>query len=147
MQPICAQRDISIKGMRRKPIRLWRTLILYYYNCDIKVLYTSRKSYWVLNLIFFSGEGRCLFEGGSLFQIISLRWGAYLKQGAYLKLGTNLSIYCYFLSCKISPRLWLKKFNNINNNNNILYSLASKMYPAALYNFIALIKKCRSFIY
>jgi len=36
---------------------------------------------------FLSGEGWRLFEGGRLFQILSLR------RGAYLKLGANSSIY------------------------------------------------------
>ena len=44
---------------------------------------------------FFLGgwEGRRLFEGGRLLQILNLRRGANSKQGAYLKLGANSSIY------------------------------------------------------
>ena len=40
------------------------------------------------------GEGRGrLFEGGRLFQILSLRKSANSKRDAYLKLGANSSIY------------------------------------------------------
>ena len=48
----------------------------------------------VVNLVFSRGRGEgCLFEGGRLFQILSLRRGANSKRGAYLKLSANSSIY------------------------------------------------------
>ena len=43
------------------------------------------------------GGGGALFEGGCLFQILSLRRGVNSKRGAYLKLGANSSINSTFL--------------------------------------------------
>ena len=37
--------------------------------------------------------GGCLFKGGCLLQILSLKRGANSKQGAYLKLGSISSIF------------------------------------------------------
>ena len=53
----------------------------------------------------------CLFGGGCLFQIVSLRRGSNLKQGTYLKLGANLNI-CGISSkienkfCILTPFCW-----------------------------------------
>ena len=54
---------------------------------SLKVPYTSRITYRVMNLVFSRGKR------GRLFQILSLRRGANSKRGGYLKLGANLSIY------------------------------------------------------
>ena len=60
---------------------------------SLKVPYTSYIAR-VPNLAFSRGRGGGrLFEGGRLFQILSLRRGAYFKRRAYLKLGANSSIY------------------------------------------------------
>ena len=52
--------------------------------------------------VFFLGEGwGCLFEGGCLFNIFSLKGGANSKGGAYLEEGANSSIYgidCFIIS-------------------------------------------------
>ena len=65
--------------MRSKPVRVWRTLINVVplrMSHSLKVPYTSRISFRVLNLVFSRGRG-----GG---------WrGANSKQGAYLKLGAK----------------------------------------------------------
>ena len=71
--------DITIEEMRSKPVRVWRTLINVVplrMSHSLKVPYTSRISFRVLNLVFSRGRG-----GG---------WrGANSKQGAYLKLGAK----------------------------------------------------------
>ena len=52
---------------------------------SLRVPYTSRISYRVLNLVFFSGKRR-----GRLFQILSLKKGVNSKRGAYLKFTQSL---------------------------------------------------------
>ena len=57
----------------------------------------------------------CLFEGGRLLQILSLRRGANWKRGAYLKLGANSNIYGMSIACLFTVLMTLKTlFQNIS---------------------------------
>ena len=69
---LCAHMDISIEENRNKPVRLWRTLILYYYE---RHRITACISYRLPNLVFSQGRGALIWRG-NLFQILSLSRGA-----------------------------------------------------------------------
>ena len=130
-----AHMDISIGEIRGKPVRRWRTLILYYgkYECHIHlntVYGTSGISLWVRILVLSLGTGlRALIWRVRLFQIVSLR------RGAYLKLDTNSSIYGYLrklLDCyqtrKCSNLLLLLCIGKFLVNLNVLKVLLQSSF-------------------
>ena len=83
-------------------------LVLLRMSHSLKVPYTSRISYRVLNLVFSRGRGG---GKGRLFHILSLRKCANSKRGAYLKFGAISSIYGIFTrDDEVSQRL---KFGSV----------------------------------